>query len=102
MSMNLYPLEDRVVVEPLEAEEKSPGGIYIPEKAKEKPRQGIVLAVGPGKVGEDGKVLMMAVDAGDEVLYGNWAGNDVKLNGKDVKILRESEILARVEHTGTS
>jgi len=94
--MKIRPLDDRVVVEPLEAEEKTSGGILLPDSAKEKPQRGRVLAVGPGKLQDDGKRLAVAVAIGDEVLYGRYAGNEVKINGKDVKIMRESDLLAKV------
>src|SRR3954469_13103997 len=90
------PLEDRVVVKPLEAEEKTAGGILLPDTAKEKPQRGRVLAVGPGRVLEDGKRQTVAVAVGDEVLYGRYAGNEVEVAGKEVKIMRESDILAKV------
>jgi chaperonin GroES len=94
--LKIRPLEDRVVVEPLEAEEKTPGGILLPDTAREKPQRGRVLAVGPGKVLDDGKRQAMAVAVGDEVLYGRYAGNEVKVNDKDLKIMRESDLLAKV------
>jgi chaperonin GroES len=92
----IRPLEDRVVVEPLEAEEKTSGGILLPDTAKEKPQRGRVVAVGPGKLQDDGKRVSIAVAIGDEVLYGRYAGNEVKINGKDVKIMRETDLLAKV------
>jgi chaperonin GroES len=92
----IRPLEDRVVVEPLEADEKTAGGILLPDTAKEKPQRGRVVAVGPGKLQDDGKRVAVAVAVGDEVLYGRYAGNEVKINGKDVKIMRESDLLAKV------
>jgi chaperonin GroES len=96
MAEKIRPLDDRVVVEPLEAEEKTSGGILLPDSAKEKPQRGRVLAVGPGKLQDDGKRIAVAVAVGDEVLYGRYAGNEVKINGKDVKIMRESDLLAKV------
>jgi len=92
----IRPLEDRVVVEPLEAEEKTAGGILLPDTAREKPQKGKVVAVGPGKLNDDGKRLEVGVAVGDTVLYGRYAGNDIQVNGKDVKIMRESDILAKV------
>jgi len=92
----IRPLEDRVVVEPLEAEEKTAGGILLPDTAREKPQRGRVLAVGPGKLLDDGKRQALAVAVGDEVLYGRYAGNEVEVNGKEVKIMRESDLLAKV------
>lgn len=94
--LSIRPLEDRVVVEPLEAEEKTSGGIYIPEAAKEKPQRGKVLAVGPGKRTDSGELIPMTVAKDDVVVYGRYSGNDVNVNGKDVKILREGDILARL------
>jgi chaperonin GroES len=95
-NLKIRPLDDRVVVEPLEADEKTSGGILLPDSAKEKPQRGRVLAVGPGKLQDDGKRLTVAVAVGDEVLYGRYAGNEVKIDGKDVKIMRESDLLAKV------
>ena len=92
----IRPLDDRVVVEPLEAEEKTAGGILLPDTAKEKPQRGKVLAVGAGKVNDDGKRQPVAVAVGDVVLYGRYAGNDIEIEGKEVKIMRESDILAKV------
>jgi chaperonin GroES len=94
--MKIRPLEDRVVVEPLEAEEKTAGGILLPDSAREKPQRGRVLAVGPGKTNDDGKRFAISVAVGDEVLYGRYAGNEIKLDDKEVKIMRESDILAKV------
>jgi chaperonin GroES len=94
--LKIRPLEDRVVVEPLEAEEKTAGGILLPDSAREKPQRGRVLAVGAGKTTDDGKRVAVAVAVGDEVLYGRYAGNEVKLGEKEVKIMRESDILAKV------
>jgi len=91
--MKFRPLHDRVVVEPLEEEEKTAGGIIIPDTAKEKPMQGKVLAVGPGSRGEDGKVAALDVKKGDKVLYGKWSGTEVKLDGKTMLIMRESDIM---------
>jgi chaperonin GroES len=94
--LNIRPLEDRVVVEPLEAEEKTAGGILLPDTAREKPQRGRVLAVGPGKTLDDGKRQALSVAVGDEVLYGRYAGNEVELGGKELKIMRESDLLAKV------
>src|SRR5205823_15023335 len=94
-ALSLRPLDDRVVVEPLEAEEKTAGGILLPDTAREKPQRGRVLAVGPGKLLDDGKRQAMAVAVGDEVLYGRYAGNEVEVHGKDLKIMRESDLLAK-------
>jgi chaperonin GroES len=94
--LKIRPLDDRVVVEPLEAEEKSAGGILLPDTAKQKPQKGKVLAVGPGKLKDSGERVALAVVVGDEVIYGKYAGNDVEVSGKDLKIMRESDILAKV------
>ena len=91
--MKFRPLHDRVVVEPLEEEEKTAGGIIIPDTAKEKPMQGKVLAVGPGARGDDGKLVAPDVKKGDKVLYGKWSGTEVKLDGKTMLIMRESDIM---------
>jgi chaperonin GroES len=94
--LKIRPLEDRVVVEPLEAEDKTAGGILLPDTAKEKPQRGRVVAVGPGKLQDDGKRQALTVAVGDEVLYGRYAGNEIEINGKDIKIMRESDLLAKV------
>jgi chaperonin GroES len=93
---SIRPLDDRIVVEPLEAEEKTAGGILLPDTAKQKPQRGRVVATGPGKLLDNGQRSAIAVNKGDEVLYGKYAGNDVKLGAKEVKILRESDILAKI------
>ena len=95
--MKLKPLDDRVLVEPLEAEEKTAGGIVLPEAAKEKPQQGKVVSVGPGESLPGGSRAPMDVQEGDVVVYGQYAGTDVTLDGVDYKILRESEILAKLK-----
>jgi chaperonin GroES len=94
--LNVRPLDDRVVVEPLEAEESTAGGIILPDTAKQKPQRGKVLAVGPGKALENGNRAPVAVSVGDEVLYGRYSGNDIEVAGKEIKIMRESDILAKV------
>ena len=94
--INLRPLDDRVVVEPVEAEKMTAGGIVLPDTAKEKPQRGAVLAVGPGKLLDSGERGEPSVAVGDEVIYGKYAGSDVEIDGREVKILRESEILAKV------
>ena len=94
--MKLRPLDDRVVVEPLEAEETTAGGIVLPDTAKEKPQRGKVQAVGPGKLLDSGDRAPIAVAKGDEVLFGKYSGNEVQVNGKELKILRENDILAKV------
>jgi len=96
-ALNIRPLEDRVVVEPLEADEKTAGGILLPDTAKEKPQRGRILAVGPGRVNDEGKKQPMSVAVGDEVLFGRYAGNEIEVGGKEVKIMRESDLLAKVE-----
>ena len=95
--MNLRPLADRLVVEPIEQEEVTAGGIILPETAKEKPQQGKVIAAGPGRTDEDGKRIPMDVNVGDKVLYAKYSGTEIKMDGKKVLILRESDILAIVE-----
>ena len=95
--MNLKPLADRLVVEPTEQEEVTAGGIILPETAKEKPQQGKVLAAGPGRTDEDGKRVVMEVKVGDRVLYAKYSGTEIKMDGKKVLILRESDVLAIVE-----
>ena len=95
--MNFKPLDDRVLVEPLEAEDTTTGGIVLPEAAKEKPQQGRVVAVGPGARLDDGSRAPLAVQVGDTVVYGQYGGTDVTLDGTDYKVLRESDILAKVK-----
>jgi chaperonin GroES len=96
VNLRVRPLDDRVVVESLEAEEKTAGGILLPDTAKQKPQRGRVLAVGPGKLRDDGKRSPVAVAKGDEILFGRYAGNDIEVDGKELKIMRESDILAKV------
>ena len=97
--MNFRPLHDRVVVRRLEAEEKTAGGIIIPDTAKEKPMEGEVVAVGPGARGEDGKIQPLDVKAGDRVLFGKWSGTEVKLDGEDLIIMKESDIMGVLDQT---
>ena len=92
--MKVKPLSDRVVIEPLEAEEKTTGGIYLPDTAKEKPQKGKVVAAGPGKTADSGQLIKPEVKVGDTVLYGKYSGTDITLEGKDYLIVRESDILA--------
>jgi chaperonin GroES len=92
----LRPLDDRVVVEPQEAEERTAGGIVLPDTAKEKPQRGKVISVGPGKLLDSGKRGELSVGVGDVVIYGKYSGTDIEVSGKDVKILREGDILAKV------
>ena len=94
MAASLKPLRDKVVVERSEAEEKTSGGIVLPDTAKDKPKQGTVIAVGPGRVLDNGEVKALEVKKGDRVLFGGYAGSEVKVDGKDLLILSESEILA--------
>lgn len=94
--LNLKPLDDRIVVEPMEAEEVTAGGIVLPDAAQEKPQRGTVLAVGPGKLLDSGERGELSVALGDVVIYGKYAGSDIEVDGREVKILRESDILAKV------
>ena len=95
--MNFRPLHDRVVVRRLEQEEKTAGGIIIPDTAKEKPMEGEVIAVGPGARGEDGTLHPLDVKAGDRVLFGKWSGTEVKLDGEELMIMKESDIMGVIE-----
>ncbi|MBI1919890.1 MAG: co-chaperone GroES [Geobacter sp.] len=95
--MKLRPLQDRIIVKRVEEETKTAGGIFIPETAKEKPQQGEVVAVGKGKVTEDGKTLPVDVKVGDRVLFGKYAGSEVKLDGQEYLIMREDDILGVIE-----
>ena len=95
--MNFRPLHDRVLVRRVEAEEKTAGGIIIPDTAKEKPQEGEVVAAGSGTRGDDGKVTPLDVKAGDRILFGKWSGTEVKLNGEDLLIMKESDILGIVD-----
>ena len=94
--MNLKPLDDRVVVEPLQAEEKTAGGIVLPDAAKEKPQRGKVVAVGPGRLLDNGERHPIALTVGDHVYFSKYGGTEIEVEGVDVKILRESDILAKV------
>ena len=95
--MHFRPLHDRVVVRRLAQEEKTSGGIIIPDTAKEKPQEGEVVAVGPGARGEDGKLHPLDVKAGDRVLFGKWSGTEVKLDGEELLIMKESDLLGVIE-----
>ena len=95
--MNLKPLGDRLVIEPLEQKEQTASGIFLPETAKEKPQEGLVIAVGPGRRDDDGDRIEMDVEVGDTVLYAKYAGTEIKLEGKKLLILKESDVLAIVE-----
>ena len=94
--INLRPLDDRVVVSPLEAEETTAGGIVLPDAAREKPQRGSVVAIGPGRLLDSGTRGELSVAVGDEVIYGKYGGSEVEIDGKEYKILRESDILAKV------
>jgi len=95
--MNIRPLQDRIIVERVEEETKTAGGLIIPDTAKEKPQQGKVVAVGKGKKTEDGKVLPLDVKVGDRVLFGKYAGTEIKVEGKEYLMMREDDILGVVE-----
>jgi chaperonin GroES len=95
--MKFRPLHDRVLVKRLESEEKTAGGIIIPDTAKEKPMEGKVVAVGAGARGEDGKLIALDVKAGDRVLFGKWSGTEVKVDGEDLLIMKESDIMGVIE-----
>ena len=97
--MGFRPLHDRVVVRRVEAEEKTAGGIIIPDTAKEKPMEGEVVAVGPGARGEDGKIQPLDVKSGDRVLVGKWSGTEVKLDNEDLIIMKEADIMGVIEQT---
>ncbi|WP_027133537.1 co-chaperone GroES [Geminicoccus roseus] len=99
--MGFRPLHDRVVVRRLEGEEKSKGGIIIPDTAKEKPQQGEIVAVGPGARDESGKVNALDVKVGDKVLFGKWSGTEVKIDGDDLLIMKESDILGILDDAGS-
>ncbi len=94
MGLKLKPLEDRVVVEPKEAEDKTASGIILPDTAQEKPQEAIIVAMGPGKASDSGTIVKMTVKVGDSVLYGKYSGTEVTVDGKDYLIMRESDILA--------
>ena len=98
MAINLKPLGSRVVVEPIEQEEVTPGGIVLPETAKEKPQKGTVLSVGPGDRDDDGDHIALDVKVGDVVLFAKYGGTEIKIEGKKLLILRESDLLAIVEN----
>ncbi|MEA2020235.1 MAG: co-chaperone GroES [Patescibacteria group bacterium] len=95
--MQVKPLQDYILIEPIEEEEQTPAGIVIPDTAKEKPQEGEVVAVGPGRKNEEGKRIEMDVKKGDRVIYKKWGGNDVRVNGKDMLIVREEDVLAVVK-----
>jgi chaperonin GroES len=95
MAATLKPLADRVLVKPIEQEEMTKSGIYLPDTAKEKPQEGKILAVGPGKVSDDGKLIPMDLKVGDIVIYSKYGGTEIKVDGDELIILRESDILAK-------
>jgi chaperonin GroES len=95
--MTFRPLHDRVVVRRIEEVAKTAGGIIIPDTAQEKPQQGEVIAVGPGARGEDGKIIALDVKVGDKVLFGKWSGTEVKINGQELLIMKESDIMGVLE-----
>jgi len=96
--MKFRPLHDRVLVRRIDAEEKTKGGIIIPDTAKEKPQEGEVIAVGPGGRDETGKLVPLDIKAGDRVLFGKWSGTEVKIDGEDLIIMKESDILGVLDH----
>jgi chaperonin GroES len=98
--MHFRPLHDRVVVRRIDADEKTAGGIIIPDTAKEKPQEGEVVAVGPGGRNEKGELVPLELKAGDRVLFGKWSGTEVKIDGEDLLIMKESDILGVVEQSG--
>ena len=100
--MKFRPLHDRVVVRRLDAEEKTKGGIIIPDTAKEKPQEGEVIAVGPGARDETGKVQPLDVKAGDRVLFGKWSGTEVRIDGEDLLIMKESDIMGIIQGSSAS
>jgi len=99
--MHFRPLHDRVVVRRIDAEERTTGGIIIPDTAKEKPQEGEVVAAGPGAKNEKGELIPLDVKAGDRVLFGKWSGTEVKIEGEDLLIMKESDILGILDKTGT-
>jgi chaperonin GroES len=92
--MNVKPLSDRILIKPLEAEQKTSGGIIIPDNAKEKPQKGEVIAVGPGKIADSGQKINMELKKGDKILYGKYSGTEVTVDGQELLIMRESDVLA--------
>lgn len=98
-NLNLKPLEDRIVVKPLDAEEKTAGGILLPDSAKEKPQRGVVVAAGEGRLLDNGSRAEMNVAVDDEVIYGKYSGSDVEVDGEQYKLLRESDVLAKIVKT---
>jgi chaperonin GroES len=99
--MHFRPLHDRVVVRRIDAEERTTGGIIIPDTAKEKPQEGEIVAAGPGARNENGELIPLDVKAGDRILFGKWSGTEVKIDGQDLLIMKESDILGIIDKTGT-
>ncbi|MBZ9734147.1 co-chaperone GroES [Mesorhizobium sp. CA18] len=99
--MTFRPLHDRVLVRRIEAEEKTAGGIIIPDTAKEKPQEGEVIAVGPGARDESGKLVPLDVKVGDRILFGKWSGTEIKLNGEDLLIMKEGDVMGVIEQAAT-
>jgi chaperonin GroES len=97
MAMKLRPLQDRLIVERIDEEEMSTGGIIIPDSAKEKPQEGKIIAVGKGKTGDDGKLVKLDVKKGDRILFGKYSGSEVKLDGSEYLIMREDDVLGVIE-----
>jgi chaperonin GroES len=99
--MTFRPLHDRILVRRIEADERTAGGIIIPDTAKEKPQEGEVIAVGPGARDESGKLVALDVKVGDRILFGKWSGTEIKLNGEDLLIMKESDVMGVIEQTAT-
>ncbi|WP_342641554.1 co-chaperone GroES [Rhodoligotrophos ferricapiens] len=100
--MQFRPLHDRVLVRRIEADQKTAGGIIIPDTAKEKPQEGEVVAVGPGVRNEKGELVALELKAGDRILFGKWSGTEVKINGEDLLIMKESDVLGVIEAAGAA
>ena len=99
--MTFRPLHDRILVRRIEADEKTAGGIIIPDTAKEKPSEGEVIAVGPGARDDAGKIIELDVKVGDRILFGKWSGTEIRLDGEDLLIMKESEVMGVIEQTAT-
>ena len=100
--MKFRPLHDRILVRRIDAEEKTVGGIIIPDTAQEKPMEGEVIAVGPGAMNDKGERIVLDVKAGDRILFGKWSGTEVKIDGTELLIMKESDVMGIVEHSATS
>ena len=100
--MKLRPLQDRVLIRRVEPEAKTPGGIFIPDVAQEKPMEGEVVAVGPGARGEDGKIQPLDIKTGDRVLFGKWSGTEIKIDGEDLMIMKEADIMGILDRVATA